>query len=381
MDSAGYALLLLSAAGTACLLFAAARLFRLAPPCPAPATRTDAVTILKPLHGAEPELLANLASFLDQNHDGPVQLVCGVQSAFDPAIAVVDALREARPQADIALVVDPATHGANAKISNLVNMAAKARHSVLIVSDSDMAVGRDYLARVTAALDAPGVGAVTCLYRGRGDAGGWSRLAAMGISIHFLPSVLLGVALGLAKPCMGSTIALRARTLEAIGGFAAFSDRLADDYAIGAAVRARGEEVVLADLLLTHACAETSLKALLRQELRWSLTIQRLDKAGFAGSVVLHPFPTALAGAALSGFGPLSLAAIGAALATRLTIALLVDRKAAARAAPLRWIPARDLLSFAVFVWTFFRGSVEWRGATFAVDAAGRLENRRDQTS
>jgi ceramide glucosyltransferase len=381
MDYAGYALLLLSAAGTACLLFAAARLSRLAPSSPATATRTDAVTILKPLHGAEPELLANLASFLDQNHDGPVQLVCGVQSASDPAIAVVDDLRKARPQADIALVVDPATHGANAKISNLVNMAAQARHAVLIVSDSDMAVGRDYLARVTAALDAPGAGAVTCLYRGRGDAGGWSRLAAMGISVHFLPSVLLGVALGLAKPCMGSTIALRARTLEAIGGFAAFSDRLADDYAIGAAVRAQGEEVVLADLLLTHACAEASLKALLRQELRWSLTIQRLDKAGFAGSVVLHPFPIALVGAAFLGFTPLSLAAIGAALVARLTIALLVDRKAAARAAPLRWIPARDLLSFAVFVWTFFRGSVEWRGATFAVDATGRLENRRDQTS
>ncbi|RXF70341.1 glycosyltransferase [Hansschlegelia zhihuaiae] len=380
MDYAGYALLLLSAAGTACLLVAAARLFRFAPRSPA-AIRADAVTILKPLHGAEPELLANLASFLDQNHDGPVQLVCGVQSASDPAIAVVQALREARPQADITLVVDPTIHGANAKISNLVNMAAKARHAVLIVSDSDMAVGRDYLARVTAALDAPGVGAVTCLYRGRGDAGGWSRLAAMGINAHFLPSVLLGTALGLASPCMGSTIALRARTLEAIGGFAAFSDRLADDYAIGAAVRARGEEVVLADLLLTHACAETSLKALLRQELRWSLTIQRLDKAGFAGSVVLHPFPTALVGAAFLGFTPLSLAAIGAALAARLTIALLVDRRAAARAAPLRWIPARDLLSFAVFVWTFFRGSVEWRGATFAVDAAGRLENRRDQTS
>lgn len=376
MEYAGYALLLLSAAGTACLLIAATRLARLAPPS-RPIVRSDAVTILKPLHGAEPALFANLASFLAQNHDGPVQLVCGVRSDADPAIAAVEALRKAYPDADIALAVNPAIHGANAKVSNLVNMVVEARHPVLILSDSDMAVGRDYLARVTAALDAPGVGAVTCLYRGRGDAGSWSRLTAMGVSCHFLPSVLLGAALGLARPCMGSTIALRARTLEAIGGFAAFADLLADDYAIGAAVRAGGEKVVLADLLLIHGCAETSLKAVLRQELRWSRTIARLNGAGFAGSVVLHPFPTALCGAVLTGFAPSSVAATAAALAARLTIALLVDRTGPARTAPLHWIPARDLLSFAVFVWTFFGRSVEWRGESFAVDAAGRL--RRDR--
>jgi ceramide glucosyltransferase len=373
----GDALLLLSAIGTACLTVAAVRLSRMKLP-PRSIGQQDSVTILKPLHGAEPQLFANLSTFLQQDYAGNIQLVCGVQSVTDPAITVVESLRAAHPNADIVLVVDPTSHGTNAKVSNLINMVAYARHPVLILSDSDMAVAPDYLAQISAALAAPGVGAVTCLYRGRGDSGGWSRLAAMGISQHFLPSVLLGTTLGLATPCMGSTIALRAATLNAIGGLASFANLLADDYAIGEAVRAHGKTIALPDLILTHACTETRLKMLVRQELRWNRTIAQLDLPGFAGSIVLHPFPVALTGAALTGFTPVAVTVIAAALIARTAIALLVDRNAGKRTAPLLWIPPRDLLSFVLFIWTFFGRAVDWRGTAFTVDPTGRLSTYQD---
>jgi len=96
----------------------------------------------------------------------------------------------------------------------------------------------DYLRRVVDALAKPGVGAVTCLYTGKPFGGLAARLSAMGIDYHFLPNVVTGISLGLAKPCFGSTIALRRVVLDEIGGLASFASVLADDYEIGRTVRA-----------------------------------------------------------------------------------------------------------------------------------------------
>src|SRR5262245_44025514 len=95
---------------------------------PPPPTRMPGVTILQPLHGAEPGLFENLASFCTQNYPGPVQLVFGVEDRRDEAIAIVTRLREAFPARDLELVVDETMHGLNRKVSNLVNMGKRAAH-------------------------------------------------------------------------------------------------------------------------------------------------------------------------------------------------------------------------------------------------------------
>ena len=119
-------------------------------------------------------------------------------------------------------------------------MAQVARYPVIVAADSDVAVGPDYLSTLAATLTQPGVGAVTCLYRGLPSSGFWSRLAAMAVHDHFLPTTILGLALGLARPCLGATIALSRETLSRIGGFETVANQLADDYAIGKAVREAG---------------------------------------------------------------------------------------------------------------------------------------------
>ena len=209
-------------------------------PAPPRAVAAPAVTVLKPLHGDEPGLLDNLGSFCSQDYPGPIQVVFGVQDPDDGAVAVVEHLRKTQTARDLDLVIETKVHGLNRKVSNLVNMAPRIRHDVVVLADSDMRVDPDYLSRVTAALDEPGVGAVTCLYYGVPVAGMWSSLSALAINAHFLPGVVFGLALGLARPCFGSTLALRRQTLGEIGGFIAFVDCLADDYAMGAALRARG---------------------------------------------------------------------------------------------------------------------------------------------
>src|SRR5262249_1533728 len=175
--------------------------------------------------------------------------------------------------------------GSNRKVCTLANMAARIRHDVVVVSDSDIRVDPGYLSRVVAALQASGVGAVTCLYYGVPATGLWSRLSALAINAHFLPSVVFGLALRLARPCFGSPIALTRATLAQLGGFAAFADRLDDDYAIGDAVRRRGRGVAIPSFAVAHQCTQTSARELWRHELRWARTIRSIDAIGYAGSI------------------------------------------------------------------------------------------------
>ena len=331
------------------------------------------VTILKPLSGAEPGLRDNLSSFCAQDYPGSVQILFGVQDPGDAAIPVVRAILADSPGRDLELVVDPRRHGANGKVSNLINLAAQIKHEIVLLADSDIRVEADHLSSVIGALSQPGVGLVTCLYRGARTAGWLARLNAMAIDYHFLPSVVLGLKLGLARPCFGSTIALRRDTLAAIGGFEAFADRLADDNAMGEAVRGAGMQVAIPSFCVEHTCTDTRLAGLIRHELRWSRTIRAVDPWGFAGSAVTHPLPFALLGAAFAGFGAVALWTLAAAIGCRLVLQVQVDHTLWFDSG--RWWlgPVRDVLSFGIFVASFFVGVVSWRGQRYRVHSDGTL--------
>ena len=337
------------------------------------ANERPSVTLLKPLHFDSPGLEEDLATFLAQDYAAPVQIVFGVQSVNDPAIAIVNHLKGQHPGVDIELVVDTRSYGHNAKISNLINMAERARNDIVIVSDSDISVTANWLSNVVGALLQPGVGAVTCPYTGLGGASAWSTLAAMGTSYDFLPSVLFGTWWGMANACLGSTIALRRATLAQIGGFEAFRDLLADDYEIGRAVRQRGMRISVLPLAVSHRCTEQSAVDLFRHELRWNRTIRVLRPFEHMGTIVTYPFPLALAALALPGGGLTGIAVLLAAVSARIVLKTAVERAFNTCAGPLWLLPIRDIISFAVFLLSFLGQQVAWRGARFQVRPSGAM--------
>jgi ceramide glucosyltransferase len=332
-----------------------------------------AVTVLKPLHGGEWGLRRNLASFCAQDYPGPVQFLFGTHDARDAALATVEEIRREFPGAEIAVVSDSRLYGLNRKVSNTINMLPHARHDVLVLADSDVAVAPDYLRCLVGELQRPGVGLVTCAYRGEPDPGFWPRVSALAINCHFLPSVVTGVALGLAQPCFGQTIALRRETLRRIGGYEPFVNHLAEDYWIGDAVRKLGEKVAVPPFAIAHASVETSLRTLLAHELRWSRTIRRINPAGHLGSALVHPLPLALGALLLSGGAPWGWGLVAAAVLSRLALKLSADRALGQAPRDLWLLPLWDLLAFGIFVASFASKHVTWRGHAFTVDRRGIL--------
>ncbi len=333
--------------------------------------KPEAVTILKPLHGTEPRLRECLASFCVQDYEAPIQIIFGLQDPKDPALPVAENLKEVFPAANAVITLDSTAHGANAKVSNLINMDRASAHDILIAVDSDILAPSDYLAQVVTLLQRPGAGGVTVLYYGESTGRIWSRFAATCINTHFLPNVMVGLALGLAKPCFGSTIALRRETLREIGGFEAFANQLADDYLIGAAIRRAGLTVEIGPSAVGHVCHEESLKDLFRHQLRWARTIKSIDLPGYLGSLIAHPFALALIGAACGS--PVSLGLALLALGLRIAVCKAVEHSFALKRQDYWMVPLADLLSFGVFVWSFFGTSVTWKRASFAVLGDGTL--------
>jgi ceramide glucosyltransferase len=334
-------------------------------------TAQPPVTILKPLHGSEPGLAARLAAFCRQEYGDDVQILCGARDTASPSVAAVRTAQNEHPDASIELHVDPRRHGNNRKVSNLINMMPRIRHDTIVLSDSDIVVDREYLRNVTALLASPRTGAVTCLYHGIGGDGLWSRLSALAINSHFLPQAITAVTLKLSKPCFGATIALERSTLERIGGFGRFADDLADDYAVGMAVRAAGYEVATASFLVGHCCFESSLRQLLRHQIRVARTIRSIDPIGYAGSVITHPWPLALLGM-LSGSTAAALVAV-AALTARVAVCHCVERRFGLPRENRWLIPLQDIIAFCVYVASFFGATVYWRGAEYRVAADGTL--------
>jgi len=336
------------------------------------------VSVLKPLHGAEPGLYDNLRSFADQDYPD-MQIVLGARHSADTALPIARTLMRNRPGADIELVVDSRAAGSNLKVANLENMLPAARHEIIVLADSDMRVDSRYLAAVTAPLEDPGTGLVTCLYKGMPLGGAWSRLAAMHINYAFLPSALVGEMLRTGGGCFGATIALRREVLERLGGFARIRDELADDHRLGDAVRQLRLATVLSPYIVENRLAEPSLASLWRHELRWARTVRAMAPFGFAGSIVTHTIVLAALAAAASGFGAAACWLMLVSCLLRWASAGIIARALALPIGGLWLLPLRDVLSFAVFLGSFCGRSVLWRDQLFRVEPGGRMTVEGDK--
>jgi ceramide glucosyltransferase len=332
------------------------------------------VTILKPLCGLERELYCNLRSFCVQDYP-KFQVIFGVRDANDPAVHLVKRLMAELPDADLELVIDSRLSGSNYKVSNLINMSVAARYDHFVIADSDIGVGPDYLGQLVGPLADRRVGAVTCLYKGRPQRSFWSRLGALFIDEWFLPSVLVAHAFGSRAFCFGATIALRREVLEAVGGFRAFASHLADDYVLGARIRQLGLYTVLSPYVVETTVDEPAFYDLLQHELRWARTIRTVAPMGYAFLFVTYAIPMTLLAILLGWGAPWAVGLPGAALLLRVLLHFTVRGEVSGPGLlKALLLPARDILSFLLWVVSFRSRRVHWRHQELSVQTDGRIE-------
>lgn len=336
------------------------------------------VSVLKPLCGLEPDLDRNLRSFSDQTYPA-FEVLCGTRDADDPALDVVQRLAIERPSRFQALPGAP-TIGANPKVNTLAHLLPHARHSIIVIADSDIRVGPTYLERLVPPFTDPTVGVVTCLYRGSPTRSLWSRLGALAIDEWFRPSVLVARAAGSSAYCFGATIALRREVLDGIGGFEALGSHLADDYELGHRVRRLGLRAVVSDYEVATTVHEPSLAAMFGHELRWMRTIRAIQPIGHACSVVTYALPLTLLAAAVVA-RPWALGLPAAAVLLRLLLHWVsrrdrpewIARTTDADLATGWMVPVRDLVSFGVWAASFVSRRVTWRQQAMRLRADGIL--------
>ncbi|HYR27418.1 MAG TPA: glycosyltransferase, partial [Thermoanaerobaculia bacterium] len=215
-------------------------------------TSSAFVSILKPVCGLDDELEENLLSFVAL--DGiRYEVIVSAEDRDDPALEVVQRVMCAHPEAPFRVVVDGGSRRGvvNRKVERLIAAARVATGDILLVSDSNVRVDRDAIAKTVALFDDPRVGCVSNLFTGAGA----KTLGATIESLHLLgfvaPGAVLAATAGI--PCVvGKSMALSRRAYEAIGGFASFVRVLAEDQAVGLAVKRAGFEVRLSPVVVRN---------------------------------------------------------------------------------------------------------------------------------
>jgi len=336
---------------------------------------TPPVSILKPVRGVDREAYENFASFCRLHYAEYEILFCAEQG--DPSIPIIEKLIGDFPARQIRLLVGYEELGASGKVNKLCRLVREARHEVLVISDSDIRVGTDYLGEVVAPLRDPQVGAVTSMYLGLADRQLAAELEVIGHSADFFAGVLVAWQLEGVKFALGATIATMRARLAEIGGFEALVDCYVDDYELGKRIAARGYRVELAPAVVWTMYPAETLRGFFAHQLRWALAVRHSRPGGHFGMVFTQGLPWAVVAAVVAPSAGVAVAAgyLAVYLALRLGMAWTVGVWGLKD--PLlrrKWwlVPLRDATAFLVWLASFFRSRINWRGDEFYV-RKGRL--------
>jgi ceramide glucosyltransferase len=324
-------------------------------PCPLATEFLPSVAILKPVAGLEPELYENLASFCNQDYGGLYEVVFCLHKETDPALSVVERVIADSPVCRARIVFGDNPDLTNPKIANLAKDGVITSRDVVVIADSDIRVGREYLRALAADFESQAVGAVTCLYSGTPSDNFISRLGALGIDDGFAPSVLVAQRLGELRFCLGATMAVRGTLLSVIGGLTALGNTFADDNELGQLVTRKGFRVQLSRYVVTTTVPETTFGELWARELRWARTEFQLSRAGYVVSFLIYALPMALIYLVVSRNVDVGLTLLGTVAALRLTVHMLVCKALGVTGRSDFWlIPLRDFMSLAICVASLF---------------------------
>jgi len=323
---------------------------------PAPrASFPRGVSILKPVCGVDDDLEANLESFAHLR---------GVD--YEVIVSIADPGDAARPIAErvarrhgwkVVVGGDPSRERGNRKIARLIAAMPHARGEIIFISDSNVRVEPDDVARTVAAFDDAHTGCVSNLFTGAGA----QSLGASIESLHLLSFVAPGAVTAAAAgvPCVvGKSMAIRRDVLTAIGGFEAFAGVLAEDQAIGLAVRDAGCDVVLSPVAVRNVTMRRTLRRALDRQVRWNKIRYSFSKTMYGAELLVFPLPYAIAAA--PAFPLLPLAVVALRLAQVALLARATDAKLTL--SELALVPLFDLLHFGAQFAPYLDDRVTWRG-------------------
>lgn len=341
------------------------------------------ISILKPIKGADPDLYEALTSHCVQDYPG-YEIIFGITDPNDPALRVIEKLKRGFPQRSIRIVGCEQRLGANGKVSTLAQMVPLSRNEILLVNDSDIRVGPNYLRNIAGELQRPGVGVVTCLYRGTPRRDLWSRLEALGISTDFIPGVLAAQLIdGRLRFALGSTLAFRKSDLAEIGGFESLVDYLADDYELGHRISERGSQVALStEIVETHLPAY-DLRGYFSHQLRWARTIRVSRPAGYAGLIFTFTLPWAILTVVLARGASWSWWLLAASTIARFIMAAVSARvvlRDKVSVQTLWLLPLRDFFAAVVWIFGLAGRRIVWRGEVFTLHK-GKLNRAESSAS
>jgi ceramide glucosyltransferase len=315
----------------------------------------------------------NLRTFFEQDY-AEFEILFAVRSAEDAAIPVVERLLASYPRVPARLIVTGEPPYPNAKVFSLDAMLAAARHSLIVMSDSDTRVTSDMLAVLAGEFQNPRIGLATCPYRAVPGNSFWSTLEALGLNTEFIGGVLMARMLDGMKFAIGPTIAARRETLVSIGGFEAVKDFLAEDFVMGKLAAACGCGVILSSYVIEHRIGAQAMRPNIRHRLRWARSTRRSRPWGYVGQLFTHPLPLALfAFVAAPAWWPFAAAAAALRFVSVWVTAGPVLRDPLTRR--LWWVlPLQDMLSFSVWIGGFFGNTIVWRGHKYYLLPDGRFE-------
>jgi ceramide glucosyltransferase len=336
------------------------------------------VTILKPVHGAEEQLAANLESFFQQDY--PVyEVIFGVRDAANPAAVVAEEVRKRYPHIPSRVIFSGPPAWPNAKVFSLDKMIRASSRSYFIISDSDVRVAPNFLRNTIVPLLDPKVGLITCMYRGIPASDFWSSLEALGLSVEMSSGVMVADMLEGMRFALGPAMAVRRDAVDAIGGIAATADYYSDDFELGNKIWAKRYQVILSHHLVRNVLTPRPLVRTLGDQLRWMKSTRYSRPAGHVGSGLTYAVPFGLLGLiACIGLGhwQLGVAFLAAAWLNRMIQSLAVGWGVARdpRSVALCWLyPVRDLLGFLTWVASFTSRDFYWRGELYRFGDGGRI--------
>lgn len=337
-----------------------------------PNAAAEPMAVLKPVAGIDDDLAANLRTFFQQDYPH-YEIVFGVQGEGDPALELLRRLMREFPDVAARVVVHDGGRGINPKVSNLRAMLTATSRDLVVVSDSNIRVGASYLRQMHAEMSQPHVGLVTSLFAGVGE----KTLGALVENAHLNATVVAGVVVPseiLGHPiAVGKSMMFRRSLIDKIGGLESVAYVLAEDYVIGRMFHEAGFDVRLCPEPVMNVIAKSSLSTFFRRQLRWNMIRLRLQPFPFLLEPLTLPLFTAAVAIALGAPAAPTLAAAWLLTALRDGAQWVMMRGPARLLLALLVIPLRELLIMAIWLATFPKRHIAWRGNRVRVSAGTRL--------